>query len=241
VQTRACIERSAVGLIESYTDLSKGDKQVKALTIGLLGAVALAGFCVAPATASADTTTPQACPGMKGPNTDAYGDVVPCNDMGGVEKFYTLHQIGVLYDTADNVPLARIHIDSVTSTREVVSDNQVVLPEYGHFVTFTITVNDIAPAYTRDDISDSSDASFFIQTGKTSGARYGVDGGDYGIHQGNSWEAVQPNELGVSPSGADIDLLPGQTMKGTVVIDSPVQHGWLVDDDGGQMNGAWQF
>jgi hypothetical protein len=194
-------------------------------------------------TVASGGTTPSTSPGAtqatapvgNTSNTDpADGEPVPLADMGGAEKSYSIGQTGTLYDTADMVPLATI---TVSAPQFASSDAAGDTPQYGYFATFSVTVADIAPAPSKDDISPSS-ADFFVQT--SDGSRYGT-GVQSNVLGGNSVEATGDTDLGTNSVGGTIDLFPGQTTTGTVEIDVPSQHGSLVYAGRGNIEGAWSF
>ena len=162
------------------------------------------------------------------------GQPVPAGDMGGLEQTYAVGQTGTLFDTSDNVPLATI---SVSPPAFSTSDADGDTPQFGYFATFQVTVTDIAPVSTQDDISPS-DTDFYVQT--PDGQRYG-DGSQSGVQSGNTPDASTSSELGTDSSGGSVDLFPGQSTTGTVVIDVPSEHGQIVDTDGSIPYGAWNF
>jgi hypothetical protein len=155
--------------------------------------------------------------------------------MGGpAVQSYTVGQPGTLYDPDDMVPLATIVVAAPTfSTSDADGDT----PQYGFFATFSVTVTDIAPASSQDTI-DPTDSDYYVQT--PDGKMYG-SGAQPNVLQGNSSEASDNYELGYTSSGESIELSPGQSTTGTVVIDVPSQHGQLYYEPDTQAFGDWSF
>ena len=61
---------------------------------------------------------------------------------------------------------------------------------------------------------------------------------------GNSLGDAAPNELGTDSAGYAVELRPGQSTTGAVVIDVPSQQGQLVFSPGNQdykNYGAWRY
>lgn len=227
-------------------------------TVTLIGLALLAVGCGS-STSSSTTTTAKSAK-TKNPSTTAGGSAttapaaptttasasksntnsvdqngVPSSDMGGGKvQMYSVGQSGTLYDSADMVPLATITVAAPTFAT---SDSSGDTPQYGYFATFTVTVNNIAPASSQDTIGPS-DSDFYVQT--SNGMKYG-SGGQSGVLGGNSFEATDSNELGTNSAGGTVELNPGQSTTGTVVIDVPSQHGQLFYAGGGQVDGAWAF
>jgi len=147
--------------------------------------------------------------------------------MNGVQS-YGVGQSGTLWDPDKMVPLATI---TVSQPQFAVSDDSGDTPEYGFFVTFTVTVTDVAPDSSADTISPS-DSDFYVS----------ANGADYGFGQvdpGRTAAAEQDSYLGVNVNGAG--LTPGQSTTGTVTIDVPSQHGALVYAPDGPPLGEWVF
>jgi hypothetical protein len=156
--------------------------------------------------------------------------------MGGEKiQAYTVGQTGTLYDAADEVPLATIQVSAPQFSS---SDSSGDTPQYGYFASFTVSVTDIAPQSTQDDIGPS-DMDFYIQ--EPNGTTYGDDGEPSGVMSGNSVEAYNGNELGTNSVGGSIELYPGQSTTGLVIVDCPSEHGLLYYDAAGQINGYWTF
>ena len=153
---------------------------------------------------------------------------------GGTVQMYSIGQAGTLYDSADMVPLATITVGTPTFAT---SDSSGDTAQYGYFATFNVTVNDIAPSSSQDTIGPS-DGDFYVQT--SDGKQYGT-GIQSGVLSGNSIEAAASNELGTNSAGGSVELNPGQSTSGAVVIDIPSQHGQLYYAGGGQIDGAWSF
>ena len=112
-------------------------------------------------------------------------------------------------------------------------------PQYGYFATFTVTMTDIAPPSTNDDIEPDSD-DFYVQDGN--GQLYG-NGTQAEVQGGNGFWASLPNDLGNETDDPVTDLYPGQSLTGTVLIDVPSEHGQLVYDGSydGQVDGSWAY
>jgi hypothetical protein len=144
---------------------------------------------------------------------------------------YSVGQTGRLWDPSESVPLATIYVSPPTFST---SDTDGDVPQYAYFATFTVTMTDIAPAATQDDVLPDSD-DFYVR--EPDGQIYG-NGSQNGVLGGNGVWAELPNDLGYAP-----DLLPGQSATGTVTIDVPSLHGQLVYDgsDDGQDDGAWSY
>ncbi len=158
-------------------------------------------------------------------------------DSGNGVLHYTVGQTGILWDPFFSVPLATISVSAPTFS---VTDSDGDTPQYGYFATFTVSMTDIAPAATQDNIMPNSD-DFYVQT--ADGRLFG-NGGQPSVLPGNGFWAELPNDLGSSPNGqVDINLLPGQSLTGTVTIDVPDQHGVLVyqGSDDGAVDGSWAF
>lgn len=155
--------------------------------------------------------------------------------MGGpTVQAYSVGQAGTLYDPTDMVPLATIVVAAPTfSTSDADGDS----PQYGYFATFVVTVTDIAPASSQDTI-DPSDADYYVQT--PDGNKYG-SGAQPNLLQGNSADASDNQELGTTDGEGSIELNPGQSTTGTVVIDVPSQHGQLYYEPDTQNYGVWSF
>jgi hypothetical protein len=147
---------------------------------------------------------------------------------------YSVGQAGTLYDPIDMVPLATIVVTAPTfATTDADEDS----PQFGYFATFSVTVTDIAPASSQDTV-DPSDADYYVQT--PDGKKYG-SGFQPNVLQGNSAGASDAHELGTDSSGGSIELNPGQSTTGTVVIDMPSQHGQLYYEPDTQPYGMWSF
>ncbi len=151
---------------------------------------------------------------------------------GGVIT-YAVGQTGTLYDTGSSANLATITVSAPTFVTTDANGNE---PQFGYFANFTVTVKDIAPSSTQADIAPS-DGDFYVQA--TDGQKYGV-GDQEGVQSGYSILAAATDELGTNGSGGPVDLLPGQSTTGEIVIDVPSQHGELVYASG-PINGAWKF
>ena len=149
---------------------------------------------------------------------------------------YAVGQSGTLWAPDESVPLATITVSPPTfSTSDASGDT----PQYGYFATFTVTMTDIAPASTQDDIAPDS-YDFYVEA--PGGQLYG-NGLQTGVQGGNGAWASLPDDLGNGTSQQATDLLPGQTLTGTVVIDVPSQHGQLVyaGSYDGQADGSWAY
>ncbi len=157
-------------------------------------------------------------------------------DAGSGIIRYEVGQTGTLWDPYDSVPLATITVSAPTfSTSDAGGDT----PQYGYFATFTVTMTDIAPASTQDDIEPDS-YDFYVEV--PDGQLYG-NGAQADVQGGNGLWAALPNDLGNESGDSVVDLLPGQSLSGTVVIDVPSEHGQLVyaGSDDGQVDGSWAF
>jgi hypothetical protein len=156
-------------------------------------------------------------------------------DAGSAVIRYSVGQTGTLWDPSLSVPLATIKVSAPTfSTSDASGDT----PQYGYFATFTVTMTDIAPVSTQDDIWPDSD-DFYVEA--PDGQIYG-NGSQVNVLGGNGSSAALPDDLGNGANQA-ADLLPGQSQTGTVVIDVPSGHGQLVynGSDDGQVDGSWAF
>ena len=147
---------------------------------------------------------------------------------------YSVGQAGTLYDSSEMVPLATIVVKAPTFAT---SDADAESPQYGYFATFSVTVTDIAPASSQDTI-DPSDSDYYVQT--PDGKKYG-SGPQPNVLQGNSADASDNYELGTTSTGNSIELSPGQSTTGTVVIDVPSQHAQLYYEPNTQPYGVWSF
>jgi hypothetical protein len=155
-------------------------------------------------------------------------------DAGSGVIRYSVGQTGTLWDPSESVPLATIEVSAPTfSTSDASGDT----PQYGYFATFTVTMTDIAPTATQDDIMPDS-GDFYVGA---DGQLYG-NGSQLNVLDGNGLWAALPNDLGNGPTQPD-DLLPGQTTTGSVVIDVPSTHGQIVyaGSDDGQVDGSWSY
>jgi hypothetical protein len=156
-------------------------------------------------------------------------------DAGTAVIHYSVGETGMLWDPTESVPYATIKVSPPTfSTSDASGDT----PQYGYFATFTVTMTDIAPAATQDDIVPDSD-DFYVDAPDRQ--LYG-NGAQTNVLPGNGYSAALPDDLGNGPNQAE-DLLPGQSETGTVVIDVPSLHGQLVyaGSSDGQVDGAWSF
>jgi hypothetical protein len=144
---------------------------------------------------------------------------------------YTVGQTGTLWDPAYSVPFATIKVSAPTFAT---SDSGGDTPQYGYFATFNVTMTDIAPAATQDELVPDSD-DFYVQF--ADGNIYG-NGDQTGVLGGNGFWAELDNDLGNAP-----DLLPGQSASGTVTIDVPGLHGEIVYNGGddGKVDGSWSY
>jgi hypothetical protein len=177
-------------------------------------------------TTTTTTTTP--VPASGDPSA---GDM----DAGPGVIHYVVGQTGTLWDPTESVPLATITVWAPTFST---TDSSGDTPQYGYFATFTVTIGDIAPASTDDDIPPDSD-DFYVDA--PDGLMYG-NGWQANLQEGNGYWAALPNDLGNGPT-QPADLFPGQTDTGTVTIDVPSEHGQLVYDGSydGQDDGSWSF
>jgi hypothetical protein len=147
--------------------------------------------------------------------------------MNGVQA-YTAGETGRLWDPDHGVTLATITVSVPTIAS---ADSQGDVPQYGYFLTFTVTVTNVAPASSGLTI-DPSDTDFFVEV---AGNRYGFGQTDLG----HTPKAEPADALGTGlPSSG---LGPGQSTTGTVVVDAPSVHGLLAYAPDSTPLGTWSY
>jgi hypothetical protein len=147
--------------------------------------------------------------------------------MGGLQT-YAVGQTGTVWDPDKGILVATI---AVAAPQFATSDQSGDTPQYGLFVTFTVTVTNISPASAADTIQPD-DSDYYVQ----------ANGGQYGsglTNAGKTDAAEQDNYLGANVTATG--LASGQSTSGTVTIDVPSRHGSLVYAPDGTALGAWAF
>lgn len=188
-----------------------------------VAALALGGCAKTSVSAGSNSTTVVTLPGSSSTagassQTSTAATTATPNPTGAA-KVFAMGATGHITEGGQDVCDLIVSSPQITTTPA--SDGTA--PANGYFATFTVQATDVSKSQTYD----LNSADFYVQ-GASSGAHYDETAG-------NGIDDEGDNELPLTT------MNPGQVVTGTITIDEPYQHGWLVYAPDDQALGAWTF